>query len=99
MTADVGSEPGRVNLVVPPGGLAGAMEASYHYDYHDSSDGVGYDGELGLPPDCSQGCVIRIADATGSEVGYEGTVTVEIGYEGTPPDEASAISLSFEPRG
>lgn len=83
VTADVGSDPARVNLVVPPGGLEGATQAGYFYEY--GSRGAG--SELSLPQDCAQGCVIPIPSAAG-------TVTVEIGYEGAAPDEASAIRIS-----
>jgi hypothetical protein len=96
--ADLGTEPVGVSLVVPPAGLEGAMEASYLYSYGDSAGGVGYGGEVSLPDDCAQGCVISLPDANGTvEVGYEGTVTVQLGYEGMAPKEASLISFSFEP--
>ncbi len=99
VTADIGPEPGRASLVVPPGGLEGATEASFEYFYGDSSGGVGEVGELTLPQQCAKGCVVLLPDfgAGPVEIGYEGTVTVQIAYEGSAPDESSMIMLVFEP--
>lgn len=80
---ELGSDPGRVNVIVPPGGLEGAAEGGYYYELGGSGTGT----ELSLPQDCSEGCVIPLPGAVG-------TVIVEIGYEGAAPEAASEIRIS-----
>ncbi|HVR33094.1 MAG TPA: kelch repeat-containing protein [Acidimicrobiia bacterium] len=95
VTTEAGSDPGRVSLVVPPGGLEGATSLGYYYEYETGSgDGeiVGRSEEMLLPEDCSQGCVLVIPEA-------KGTVRVEIGYESPTPAAASLIAFSVEPGG
>jgi hypothetical protein len=73
VTGTTGSGQDRVSLVIPAGGLEGAIEASFQsWDERPSfSEGYGVFGAVTLPRDCDQGCEIEVlgpGDDRGSEV-------------------------------
>jgi Kelch motif protein len=85
----IGSDQNRLRLVIPAGGLEGAIEASYFYQYGSSGSG----GVLTLPQECGQGCELQIPALEPGSLATGGEVSVEIAYAGTPPAKASSITL------
>jgi hypothetical protein len=90
-----GSGQDRVSLVIPAGGLEGAIEASFQsWDERPGfSEGYGVWGAVTLPRDCDQGCEIQVL-GPGEDRGSE--VSVRIAYEGTPPPQAASITFLIE---
>jgi hypothetical protein len=95
VTGTTGSGQDRVSLVIPAGGLEGAIEAYFQSGDERSSfsEGYGVLGTLTLPRDCDLGCEIQVL-GPGEDRGSE--VSVQIAYEGSPPPQAASITFLIE---
>lgn len=76
------SGPRPYKVVVPTGGLAGAIEAFFTY----STGNQGGGGEWPLPADCVEGCEVLLPE-------YGENVSLQIVYAGTPPPQAKEIVI------
>lgn len=95
VTGTTGSGQDRVSLVIPAGGLEGAIEAYFQSWDERPSFSTGYSvlRALTLPRDCDRGCEIQVL-GPGEDRGSE--VSVQIAYEGTPPPQAASITFLIE---
>jgi hypothetical protein len=84
-------------LVVPAGGLEGAVGGSISTSFDWPGGGTGTFGEFPLP-DCSEGCSIPIRVFPELTILRDDivTVTVDIAYEGPPPPQASGIVVVID---
>jgi hypothetical protein len=87
----------RAVLVVPAGGLEGAVGGSISTSFDWPGGGTGTFGEFPLP-DCSEGCSIPIRVFPELTILRDDivTVTVDIAYEGPPPPQASGIVVVID---
>jgi hypothetical protein len=95
VTGTTGSRQDRVSLVIPAGGLEGAIEAYFQSgdERFSFNEGYGVLGTLTLPRDCDLGCEIQVL-GPGEDRGSE--VSVQIAYEGSPPPQAASITFLIE---
>ena len=92
LSTRIGPGQNRLRLVIPAGGLEGALEAFYFFQYGSSGGG----GELTLPRECGEGCELQIPALEPESLATGGQVWVEIAYEGKPPAQASSITFLIE---